>query len=160
MRVHIVVVSDRCYRGEETDRSGALLKREFEKAGYLTVLDIVPDEQAEIRKILAGSTGNVLLTSGGTGVGPRDVTPEACAALIVKELPGISHLITQKSLEQTPFAAFGRGKAGLTARNQLLVNLPGSTKAASLAAEILLPLLPHFFDQLGGKGAKGKYVEH
>ncbi|WP_350257422.1 MogA/MoaB family molybdenum cofactor biosynthesis protein [Scrofimicrobium sp. R131] len=161
----VVVVSDRCYRGAETDRTGPKLVDGLRAAG-LTCPDpvVVPDDLELIRgaatAALASGT-RLLIAAGGTGVSPQDITPEAVVPLVVTPLPGLAQLLIQVSLEQTPYAALSRLVVGLTGERALLVAQPGSVNAAETTLHHLVPLLPHLFEQLDRTEAPtGGYVEH
>jgi molybdopterin adenylyltransferase len=152
IRVGIVTVSDRCARGEQDDKSGALLKelcRDWDLCAY----EIVPDEQAQIEQTLeklADETGcQLVFTTGGTGFAPRDVTPEATRAVIHKEAPGLCEAMRMETLKQTKFAILSRAVAGI--RNQtLIINLPGSPKGVEECFAIIRPVLPHALALLAG----------
>ena len=163
----VITVSDRCARGQEVDLSGPVLRKALAKRGYRVDLgSIIPDDLGEIYKavrdaLVAGA--RVIITSGGTGVGPRDVTPEAVASFIATPLPAMEQLYIQESLRQTHFAALSRGRMGLTATTpkSLVICLPGSVKAAELAADVLFPLFNHALDQMDQTGVlQGKYSDH
>jgi molybdopterin adenylyltransferase len=153
----VVVVSDRCFRGETRDTAGeaaaALLSDHgihvFEKV-------IVPDEMDEIRRILAHLCdergADLVLTAGGTGMAPRDVTPEATAGVIEKEVPGLSEAMRMAAFARVPRAVLSRGMSGVRGRS-LIVNLPGSEKGAKESVEILLPVLHHAVEMLRGSVA-------
>lgn len=163
----VVTVSDRCSRGEETDLSGPILRRALGALGYRADLGgVVPDDLGEIYKAVRDVLrlgARVVITSGGTGIGPRDVTPEAVASFITTPLPSMEQLYTQESLRQTHFAALSRGRIGLTATTPraLIISLPGSAKAAELAVDVLFPLFQHALEQMGQEGIlRGKYTDH
>ena len=161
LKAAVVTVSDRASRGEYEDRSGPLAHEGLIAAGLdCPAVVLVPDDApaitAAIRDAVAAGA-RVVLTTGGTGVGPRDVTPEATAALGGRELPGIAEAIRRKGLEKTPFAITSRGIAvvveveGATAA-ALVVNAPGSTGGARDAVAVLAPIVEHVVAQLDGYG--------
>lgn len=119
---------------------------------------LVPDDRAAISACLrgwaAGGACDVILTTGGTGLGPLDVTPEATADVLTRDVPGLAELLRLRGLAETPFAALSRGRAGLCG-TVLIVNLPGSVSGARSGLEALLPLLPHAAAVLGGAGHPG-----
>lgn len=127
---------------------------------------VVPDDKSAIAEAIAQALADgarVVLTSGGTGLAPRDVTPEATRPFIATELPGVSQLLMERSLQETPFAAFGRGLAGLSATSPraLILNIPGSPKAANTTVATLFPLFKHMIEQLDQKERPtGAYVDH
>jgi len=151
--VVIITVSDRAAAGVRADASGPAAELAVRAAGYDDVaVVVVPDDvdaiRAELREAIAGAAA-LVLTLGGTGIGPRDRTPEATAAVLDLELPGVAEVLRERGRRATPTAALGRGRAGV-AGGALVVNLPGSPRAAVESLEVLLPLVPHALDQLGG----------
>lgn len=147
MRARVLTVSDRSARGERIDESGPLLARMLADNGWqVAEVAIVPDDQAAIEGRLAewadtGST-DLILTTGGTGFGPRDVTPEATAAVIDRPAPGLAEAMRAAGLKQTLHAMLSRGVTGIR-KQTLIVNLPGSPRAAREGLEVILPALPH-----------------
>ncbi len=155
MRVAIVTVSDRSYRGEREDVSGPALARAVAQAGYqVTRRELLPDERdtiAETLRSLADSGEvDVILTTGGTGITKRDVTPEATLQVIDKRIPGIAEAMRMKSFEVTPNALLSRAEAGLRGE-ALIVNLPGSPRGAVECFQIIAPALSHALDMRQGK---------
>jgi len=147
IRVGILTVSDRSSRGERADASGPLLRQMAGQQGWTVEREaVVPDELAAIRETLihwADSLGlDLILTTGGTGFAPRDVTPEATRAVIEREAPGLAEAMRADSLRQTPHAMLSRAVCGIRGR-ALIVNLPGSPKAARENLATILPALPH-----------------
>ena len=150
----VVTVSDRSYRGERPDGSGPVVREMLEQAGYQVVrMEVVPDEQGEIEALLRelADQGDIALTvtTGGTGFAPRDVTPEATAAVCQRMTPGIAEAMRLASLRITPRAMLSRATAGIRGRT-LIVNLPGSPKAARENLEAVLPALDHGLEMLWG----------
>jgi molybdenum cofactor synthesis domain-containing protein len=143
----VITVSDRSAAGIREDRSGpALVERIHTEGGKAEMLGVVPDEEAAIQKVLrqASDTGeyDLILTTGGTGFAPRDVTPEATREIIDREAPGMAEIIRAQSYQITPHAMLSRGIAGIRKRT-LIINLPGSPKAALESLDFVLPVLPH-----------------
>ncbi|MBE0696872.1 MAG: MogA/MoaB family molybdenum cofactor biosynthesis protein [Anaerolineaceae bacterium] len=147
IRAAVLTVSDRSSRGERADESGPALAGEIEKnAWQLVEKKIVPDERLEIEKTLIEWCGlgaiDLILTTGGTGFSPRDVTPEATIAVAERLAPGLSEAMRLDSLRITPHAMLSRGAAVIRGQT-LIVNLPGSPKAAVENLRTILPVLPH-----------------
>ena len=150
----VVTVSDRSFRGERPDGSGPVVKELLEQAGYQVVrTEIVPDEQGEIEALLRALADRedvaLAVTTGGTGFAPRDVTPEATIAVCQRLTPGIAEAMRLASLGVTPRAMLSRSTAGIRGRT-LIVNLPGSPKAAKENLEAVLPALDHGLEMLRG----------
>ena len=147
MQVAILTVSDRGARGEYEDRSGPLLAEIIQSKTPWQVSQraVVPDEQAEIARTLISwcNAGiHLILTSGGTGFSPRDVTPEATKSVIERETPGIAEALRAESLKITRHAMLSRAAAGIRGQT-LIINMPGNPKAVRENMDVLLPILPH-----------------
>lgn len=155
LRVAVVTVSDRSARGEREDRSGPALAEAVEASGATVVRRaLVADEPGELAALLTGlcdgaDAPDVILTTGGTGVGPRDRTPEATAEVCDRLVPGIAETLRARSLAVTPHAMLSRGVAGVRGAT-LVVNLPGSPGGARDGWEVLAPVAAHAVAQLGG----------
>ncbi|GBC78843.1 Molybdopterin adenylyltransferase [bacterium HR09] len=153
----VITVSDSSSRGEAADTAGPAVQALLaEKLGaFVAEAAVVPDELAVIQKTLRdlASRGlDLILTVGGTGLGPRDVTPEATRGVIQREVPGLAEAMRAASAQRTPRAWLQRGVAGVVGRT-LIVNLPGSRRAACENLEVILPLLPHAVALLRGHTA-------
>ena len=148
----VLTVSDRCSAGSQTDLSGPTLAQILTDSGA-ELLDtlILPDESAQLIPALrfAAARAALILTTGGTGLAPRDITPEATLAVCDRLVPGLAELIRQDGARHTPFAALSRGVCGV-AGNTLILNLPGSPRGAETSLRAVLPLLPHALDLLSG----------
>lgn len=150
--VAILTLSDLSSRGQREDVSGPTIRDLVQQGGGQVLRSLVlPDERAEIARTLASwadeGVFNVIITTGGTGLSPRDVTPEATKEVIEREVPGIAEAIRAESLKKTPMAMFSRAIAGIR-KQTLIVNLPGSPKAVRECLEVLLPVLPHAVETL------------
>ena len=149
----VITVSDRAAAGVYQDKSAPAVCALLSEEGYaIAAVRIVPDEKDIISEAILAECKNgvsLIVTSGGTGFSPRDVTPEATKAVIQREAPGIAEYMRQKSMEITPRGMLSRGVAGICGRS-LIINLPGSPKGASENLGFILPHLRHGLDMLNG----------
>ena len=152
----VITVSDRCARGEAEDLSGPLAARLLADAGVRAEVVVVPDGAESVRGALRAALAGgarVVLTTGGTGISPRDLTPEGTREVLARELPGLAEAIRARGAATVPAAVLSRGLAGIAAGRDgevLVVNAPGSPGAVRDALAVLGPLLPHVLDQLAG----------
>ncbi|MBE0585194.1 MAG: MogA/MoaB family molybdenum cofactor biosynthesis protein [Desulfofustis sp.] len=156
-RVAIITMSDKGARGEREDTSGAALKELLVEQGYqlchyTVVADNVPAIVAAVRMAIDRDGADLVVTTGGTGVSPSDVTPEAMDSLFDREVPGIAEAMRAASLTITPQAVLSRGRAGIRGQS-LIINLPGSRKAALENIAVVLPSLQHALDKIKGSPA-------
>lgn len=153
--VGILTVSDKGWRGERQDRSGEAIREILSRLDARIInYDVVPDDKELIAKKLVqwadGEKVDVIITTGGTGLSPRDVTPEATLAIIDKVVPGFAEAMRGESLKKTPMAMLSRAVVG-TRGKCLIINLPGSPKAVRECLEPILPALPHAMETLKGQ---------
>lgn len=158
----VVTVSDKGYTGEREDASGPLLASLLRKLGAEVVSQtIVPDERADVErtlKTLADETRvDLVVTTGGTGPAPRDITPEATLAVTEREMPGLAEVLRFEGYRKTPLAVISRGVAGIRGRT-LIINLPGSPKAVREGMETLAPILPHAIRMLRGVDTEHRHT--
>ena len=152
--VGILTLSDKGSRGEREDASGPAIREMLDGQPFeVTQYRIVPDEQSLIEDLLRDWSDrlglDLILTTGGTGLSPRDVTPDATLAVIDKQVPGIAEVMRMESLKKTPMGMLSRALAGVRGQT-LIINLPGSPKAVRENLSVILPALPHGLEKLKG----------
>ena len=155
LRILVVTVSDRAAAGVYTDESGPAVEDVLREAlGECEVRRIiVPDEAPEIRRALENPDFDVILTTGGTGLSPRDITPEVTASVCDRSLPGVAEMLRNESRKEVATAVLSRGFAGSRRTEEgatVLVNLPGSKRGAAGCARLLTPILAHAVEMLSG----------
>jgi molybdenum cofactor synthesis domain-containing protein len=151
----VLTISDSVNAGSRADRSGPAVRERLEQLGWsVAVMEVIPDVISEIGERLAtladGGQVSAIFTTGGTGVAPRDVTPEATRTILDREIPGFGELMRLKGRESTPLAALSRSLAGSRGK-VLIVNLPGSPKGAIESLDAIVELVPHVLELLRGR---------
>lgn len=159
MDVAIITVSDRSARGEREDVSGPVLRELVENQGWqVASYDVVPDDMEELERALLdladGDGVDLVLTTGGTGFGPRDITPEATMQVIEREAPGFAEVMRAESLKKTPHGMLSRGRSGIRDET-IIVNLPGSPKAVRECFAAIAPGLAHAVQLVHGDTDSG-----
>ncbi len=159
----ILTISDKGWRGQRYDESGQAIRDRLSLLdSYVVRYEVVPDEMDIIASKLAewadeGSV-DIILTTGGTGLGPRDVTPEATLSTVDKVVPGLAEAMRVVTSNMTPFAILSRAVAGIRGRC-LIINLPGSPKAVRECLEVVLPVIPHAVEIIKGEVTEHKAAE-
>jgi molybdopterin adenylyltransferase len=155
----VLTISDRCYKGEYTDKSGkAIVSLINNQHGGIVETAILPDEQKMIEEKLISlcdtHKADIIITTGGTGLGPRDMTPEATLSVADKIIPGIAELMRIRGCENTKKAMLSRAVCVLC-KNSIIINLPGSQKGARESLSAILEILPHAIEMVKGEGHEG-----
>jgi len=162
-RAAIVTVSDSVAQGTRQDLSGPTVARVLEAEGWtIRSTEVLPDDFSLLRERLAALTSDVdvdaVFTTGGTGVGPRDRTPEATTSVMERSLPGLAEMMRREGMRKTPLAALSRAVVGLKAKT-LLVNLPGAPEGAEDSLKVILSLLPHAIGVIRGEAVHAAPAE-
>lgn len=150
----VLTMSDKGARGEREDTSGAYLRERLVAEGYvLRFYEIIPDKKQviieKLKNLADEQRVSLVVTTGGTGVSPSDVTPEAMGEILEKEIPGMAEAMRSASLQKTPRAMLSRGKVGIRGET-LIINFPGSLKAVRENLDVVLSVIPHALEKIGG----------
>jgi molybdenum cofactor synthesis domain-containing protein len=162
-RAALVTVSDSVAQGTRQDLSGPAVARLLEAAGWtIRSTEVLPDDFSLLRERLAALASDVdvdaVFTTGGTGIGPRDRTPEATTSVMERSLPGLAELMRREGMQKTPLAALSRAVVGVKGKT-LLVNLPGAPEGAEDSLRAILPVLPHAVSVIRGEAVHGALQE-
>jgi molybdopterin adenylyltransferase len=152
---HVITISDGVFHGTRLDKSGPALVELLRESFEVTGPEVVPDEVERIMEAIETATtrgAELVVTTGGTGLGPRDVTPQATASLIEYEVPGIGEEMRRAGAASTPMAALSRATAGVRGKT-LIINVPGSVKGATESLQAVMPILGHAVQLLRGDTA-------
>jgi len=154
LKIGVITISDKGSRGEREDFSGKEIKKLSSRLpGQITAYTVIPDEESVIVETLLSYADkkklDLIITSGGTGLSPRDVTPESTRKVIKREVPGMAEAMRMESLKKTPLGMLSRGIVGTRGRS-LIINLPGSPKAVRENFAAILPVIPHALEKLQG----------
>ena len=156
VQIGVLTLSDKGASGQRVDESGPLVRQMLEGLGQVICEDILPDESAAIVAKLVDWVDNqrleLIVTTGGTGLAPRDVTPQATLQVVDYEIPGMAELMRSEGLKKTVHASLSRGVVGVR-RRSLIINLPGSPRAVRENLAVLMPCLPHALAKLAGDPA-------
>ena len=154
LKVAVITISDRASRGEYADRSGPRIREILEQQlpDADISLTVVPDETEAISQVIARNLDrDYILTCGGTGLSPRDITPETCARICDRDIPGISEWLRRESARETPYAVFSRAYSGMKGHT-VIVNFPGSLRGAEFCATLMAGIMLHGRDMIHGGG--------
>lgn len=154
-KAHVITISDGVFHGTRLDKSGPALVELLREGFEVTGPEVVPDDVERITEAIETATtrgAELVVTTGGTGLGPRDVTPQATVSLIEYEVPGIGEEMRRAGAASTPMAALSRGTAGVRGKT-LIINVPGSVKGATESLQAVMPILGHAVQLLRGDTA-------
>ncbi len=152
IKTAVITLSDKGSRGERDDESGRILVQKLRDAGFeISFYEVIPDERKLLKDRLVSLSERVdlIITNGGTGLSPRDITPDVTLEVIEKEVPGIPEAMRSRGLEKTPRAMLSRGVAGIRG-NCLIINLPGSPRAVMENLDVILDVIPHAVEKIKG----------
>jgi molybdenum cofactor synthesis domain-containing protein len=154
MKIGIIVVSDSSSKGERVSTTQDLITELVKPLGNVAMIEIIPDEKEQIKKMMITFCDHhhidLVISTGGTGLSPRDVTPEATREILHKEIPGLGEMMRMTTIQFTPLSILSRATGGIRGKS-LIVNLPGSPKAVKQCLEAILPVIPHAIEVIRGE---------
>jgi molybdopterin adenylyltransferase len=154
MKIGIIVVSDSASKGDRVSTTQDLIQQMVQSMGEVVDIEIIPDEKEQIKKTMILFCDHehldLVISTGGTGLSPRDVTPEATREILHKEIPGLGEMMRASSLKFTPLSILSRATGGIRGKS-LIINLPGSPKAVKECLESILPVIPHALEVIRGE---------
>ena len=154
MKIGIIVVSDSSSKGERVSTTQDLITELVKPLGNVAMIEIIPDEKELIKKMMITFCDHhhidLVISTGGTGLSPRDVTPEATREILHKEIPGLGEMMRMSTIQFTPLSILSRATGGIRGKS-LIVNLPGSPKAVKQCLEAILPVIPHAIEVIRGE---------
>jgi molybdenum cofactor synthesis domain-containing protein len=154
MKIGIIVVSDSSSKGERVSTTQDLITELVKPLGNVAMIEIIPDEKEQIKKMMITFCDHhhidLIISTGGTGLSPRDVTPEATREILHKEIPGLGEMMRMSTIQFTPLSILSRATGGIRGKS-LIVNLPGSPKAVKQCLEAILPVIPHAIEVIRGE---------
>jgi len=154
MKIGIIVVSDSSSKGDRVSTTQDLIQQLVEPLGKVEMILIIPDEEEVIKKTMITFCDHhhldLVISTGGTGLSPRDVTPEATREILHKEIPGLGEMMRMSTIQFTPLSILSRATGGIRGKS-LIVNLPGSPKAVKQCLESILPVIPHAVEVIRGE---------
>jgi molybdopterin adenylyltransferase len=154
MKIGIIVISDSSSRGDRISTTQDLIQQILQPLGEVSQINIIPDEKEAIQRAMVDFCDklhlDLVISTGGTGLSPRDVTPEATREILHKEIPGLGEMMRMSTIQFTPLSILSRATGGIRGKS-LIINLPGSPKAVKQCLESILPVIPHALEVIRGE---------